>query len=144
MGWAIDRLNRLKSKEAPLVAVAETLRLGGLDDWSEGRASKRWVPCEAVLNVDGSMFGGHIAALADQMMAFAAMSVVPDGSAFRTINLNLQFFKVGRAHPLQIESRVTAQTKSLISVEVDFLREGDGMLIARGAAQQMVLPIAAV
>ncbi|HEX2590419.1 MAG TPA: PaaI family thioesterase [Rhizomicrobium sp.] len=139
MNWAIDRLNKLKAKEVALVPVAETLRLGGLDDWSEGFAQKRWLPSDEVLNGDGSLFGGYIAALADQMMAFAAMSVMPDNAAFRTVNLNVQFFKVGRAHPLNIAARVTAQTKSLISVEVDFLRD-DGVNIARASAQQMVMP----
>ncbi|HEY1709762.1 MAG TPA: PaaI family thioesterase [Rhizomicrobium sp.] len=140
MNWAIDRLNKLKAKEVELVPAAKTLRLGGLDDWSEGLAVKRWLPCDEVLNGDGSLFGGHIAALADQMLAFAAMSVMPDDTAFRTINLAVQFFKIGRAHPLNIEARVTSQSKSLITVEADFRRD-DGANIARATAQQMVIPL---
>jgi uncharacterized protein (TIGR00369 family) len=139
MNWAIDRLNKLKANEVDLVPVAKTLRLGGLDDWSEGRATKRWLPSDDILNADGSLFGGYIAALADQMIAFATMSVIPDNTAFRTINLNVQFFKVGRAHPLTVEARVTAQTKSLVTVEADFVRD-DGCMIARASGQQMLLP----
>jgi uncharacterized protein (TIGR00369 family) len=85
------------------------------------------------------MFGGYIAALADQMLGFAAMTVVPEGSAFRTINLNVQFIRIGRAHPLLIEAMVVSATKSLIVAEVVFLRE-DGELIARASAQQLVVP----
>jgi len=78
-----------------------------------------------LLNGDGLLFGGYIAALADQLLGFAAMTVVPEGSAFRTINLNVQFLRVGRAHPLLAEARVTAQTTSLITVEASFFREDD-------------------
>ena len=70
---------------------------------------------------------------------FAAMTVVPEGSAFRTINLNVQFIRIGRAHPLLIEAMVVSATKSLIVAEVVFLRE-DGELIARASAQQLVVP----
>jgi uncharacterized protein (TIGR00369 family) len=140
MNWATDRLNALKANTAELVPVARTLRLGGLDDWSEGFATKRWHPSGDLLNADGTMFGGYIAALADQMLAFAAMSVLPDGAAFRTINLSVQFFRLGRAHPLDITARVKAQSASLIAVEADF-RRADGECIAHAAAQQLIVPL---
>jgi uncharacterized protein (TIGR00369 family) len=139
MTWATERLDALVADNAEPPPVVKTLQLGLLDDWSEGRAVKRWTPTPDVLNGDGSMFGGYIAALADQMLAFAAMTVVPNGNAFRTINLSVQFFRVGRAHPLLIEAHVITQSKSMIAVEANFLRE-DGELIARASAQQMVIP----
>jgi uncharacterized protein (TIGR00369 family) len=143
MTWATDRLDQLVRGAAEPPPVVTTLRLGTLDEWSEGRALKRWSPSEEVLNADGSMFGGYIAALADQMLAFAAMTIVPEGSGFRTINLNVQFLRVGRAEPLLVESRVISATKALIAVEADIARE-DGMLIAKATAQQMVVPFSAV
>ncbi|MBI3678629.1 MAG: PaaI family thioesterase [Proteobacteria bacterium] len=139
MTWATDRLDAIKAKSVEPPPVVRTLQLGLLDDWSAGVARKRWLPNENVLNGDGSMFGGYIAALADQMLGFAAMTVIPEGSAFRTVNLNVQFFRVGRAHPLDIEARVTAATKAMITVEADFKRD-DGQLIARASAQQIVTP----
>ncbi|HUB85045.1 MAG TPA: PaaI family thioesterase [Rhizomicrobium sp.] len=141
MNWATDRLDALKSGTAIPVPVVRTLRLGLLDDWGPGWARKRWQPHDDVLNGDGSLFGGYIAALADQMLAFAAMSVLPDDCGFRTINLQVQFFRVGQAHPLLIESRVVAQSGSLISVICDFRRE-DETLIAAASAQQMIVPVA--
>jgi uncharacterized protein (TIGR00369 family) len=139
MTWATARLDALVSGNTEAPPVVKTLQLGLLDDWSEGRAVKRWEPSEDVLNGDGSLFGGYIAALADQMLAFAAMTVVPEGNAFRTINLSVQFFRVGRGHPLLIEAHVITHSKSMIAVEANFLRE-DGELIARASAQQMVIP----
>lgn len=56
------------------------------------------------------MFVGYIAALADQALAFATMTVVPGDLIFRTTNLVVNFVKVGRGHPFEIEAQVVAQT----------------------------------
>jgi uncharacterized protein (TIGR00369 family) len=140
MTWATERLDALISGKVEAPPVVQTLRLGVLDAWEAGWVGKRWEPQDELLNGDGTLFGGYIAALADQMLGFAAMTVVPEASAFRTINLNVQFLRVGRAHPILAEARVVAQTKSLISVEADFYREDDKTLIARASAQQMLMP----
>jgi uncharacterized protein (TIGR00369 family) len=139
MTWAIERLDALKAGNMDVPPVVTTLRLGTLDDWGPGWVRKTWTPSPEILNGDGSMFGGYLAALADQILTFAAMTVVPDEDHFRTINLQMSFVRVGRAHPLMIEGRVTASTRQLITVEADFRRD-DGELIARAAAQQILLP----
>ncbi|WP_397402843.1 PaaI family thioesterase [Phenylobacterium sp.] len=138
MGWAHERLGAIVSGKVDAPPVVGTLRMGLLDAWGPGWARKRWVPQPEILNGDGSMFGGYLAALADQALAFAAMTVAPDDQHFRTINLQVQFFKIGRAHPLDIEARVVAQTRQLISVEVDFRRPG-GDIIAKATAQQVLV-----
>lgn len=141
MTWATDRLDALIAGAAPPPVVA-TLRLGLLDDWGEGWARKRWEPTAEVMNGDGSMFGGYLAALADQMLAFAAMTVIAEPCAFRTTDLQIRFFRLGRAHPLLIEGRVASRSKSLIHIEVDFRRE-DGELVAKATGQQFVTPFPA-
>lgn len=138
MSWAHERLEAIKLGTVDAPPVVTTLRMGLLDDWGAGWVRKRWQPCPEILNGDGSMFGGYLAALADQALAFAAMTVVPDDQHFRTISLQLQFFRIGRAHPLDIEARVVAQTRQLISVEADF-RRPDGDLIAKATAQQVLV-----
>lgn len=139
MGWARDRLDAVKAG-ARLPPVVETLGLGGLEDWGEGWARKRWEPVPGLLNADGSLFGGHLAALADQALAFAAMTVVPADRLFRTINLQIQFLHVGGAHPLEIEATVIAQSRQLISCRAAIRRE-DGTLLVEATAQQLMLPI---
>lgn len=141
MSWATDRLDALKAGTAEPPPVVRTLRMGTLDDWGPGWATKRWQPDPDVLNGDGSMFGGYIAALADQMLAFAAMSTLPEGQAFRTINLNIHFFRVGRAYPLTLESSVISQTRNIIAVEATILRAHDSALVAKAAAQQWLQPL---
>ena len=141
MSAATDYLDRLVARAVQGVPVVRTMRLGLLDSYRPGFATKRWEPADDLLNADGSMFGGYLAALADQVAAFAAMTVVPDGFAFRTINLALQFVRVGRADALNVEGRVVAQTKSLITVEVELLKDADRSLVAKAQAQQMVVPL---
>ncbi|WP_340645018.1 PaaI family thioesterase [Phenylobacterium sp.] len=139
MTWATERLDALKAGNLEVPPVVTTLKLGTLEDWGTGWVRKTWQPSPDVINGDGSMFGGYLAALADQILAFAAMTVVPDENYYRTINLQMLFVKVGAARPLTIEGRVTAVTRQLITVEADFRRE-DGDLIARASAQQILMP----
>lgn len=139
MTWATERLDELKSGRATLPPVVHTLKLGTIDDWGPGWAKKTWHGSPDVVNGDGSMFGGYVAALADQMLTFAAMTVVPGDNAFRTVNLQVQFFKLTRGDALSIEGHVVAQSKSLISVEAEFRNEA-GELIAKASGQQFLTP----
>lgn len=138
MTWATERLEALKAGTATPPPVTQTLKMGLFDDWGHGWVRKSWSPMPELLNGDGSLFGGYLAALADQALAFAAMTVVPEGMFFRTTNLQVNFLRVGRAHPLAIEARVVAQTRQMITVRAEFRRE-DGELIAEATAQQLLM-----
>ncbi|MEQ1811862.1 MAG: PaaI family thioesterase [Terricaulis sp.] len=118
--------------------MTETLKLGLLDDWGEGWVRKSWCPDPALATADGSLFGGYLAALADQVLAFATMTVLPHDRVYRTLNLQVNFLRVGREHPLTIKARVVAHTKQLITVRAEFLSD-EGALIAEASAQQLLL-----
>jgi uncharacterized protein (TIGR00369 family) len=139
MTWGTERLAALQAGEAQPPPIVETLGLGVLDDWGEGWVRKRWAPRAGLETADGTLFGGYLAALADQVLAFAAMTVAPDEMGFRTINLQLRFLRVGRSAPLAIEARVVARTRQLITVRAEFRRE-DGELLAEASAQQLLTP----
>lgn len=136
--WARRRLDEIKAGTGDTPVLVETLQLGLLDDWAPGWVTKRWSPVAELLHGDGSKFGGYTAALADQVMSFAAMTVVPGDKAFRTINLSLQFFKLSHGETLVIEGHVVAQSKRIISVEVTFCHP-DGTLVAKATGQQAVI-----
>jgi len=140
MGWATDRLDALKAGTADLMPVVKTLRLGGLEDWQPGWVRKVWEPTPELLQSDGTMFGGYLAALADQALAFAAMSVLADDLMFRTIGLNLQYFQTSRNERITIDARVVAQSRQMINVEAEF-RNPSGDLVAKATAQQVLMPI---
>jgi uncharacterized protein (TIGR00369 family) len=134
--WATTRLDQLVAGTKP-PPVVQTMRLGTLAAWGEGWIKKRWDPSTEMLNSDGSLFGGLIAALADQSLAFAAMTVVPGDKFFRTTNLTVNFFKLGRAHPLEIEAKVVSQSRQLIHVRAEFF-DPDRSLLAEASAQQIL------
>lgn len=141
MTWATERLDNLVTARAEAPPIVKTLGLGTLEAWGEGWARKYWEPSPELLNADGSLFGGYLAALADQILAFTAMTVVPEANAFRTTNLTIQFFRVGKGEALAIEGRVVAQTRSLISVTANIARRRDSVLLATAHAQQLLVPL---
>lgn len=136
MTWATDRLDALVRGAVAVPPVVTTLQLGTLDSWGPGWACKSWSPKPELMNGDGTMFGGYLAALADQILAFATMTVLPGDKGYRTTNLTISFFKLIRG-PVLIEGRVLAQSRSVINVEADFSLE-DGALAARAQAQQVL------
>jgi uncharacterized protein (TIGR00369 family) len=138
--WATDRLDALLDKEAEFPPVIRTLELGGLDSWEAGLVRKTWTAQPHLLSADGSVFGGYLAALADQVLAFAAMTVLPGNAVFRTLNLSLSFIRVVKGGVLNIEARVVDQTRQIIVTRAEFRRE-DGALVAEASAQQMVRAI---
>jgi uncharacterized protein (TIGR00369 family) len=137
--WATKRLDALISGEAVPPAVVAKLELGTLDEWATGWVRKRWTALPDVLNGDGTMFGGYLAALADQMLAFAAMSAVPDDYMFRTANLNVTFHRLGRGD-MDIEAKVISQSRLVIFTRVEF-RDMEGTLLAEATAQQFLKPL---
>jgi uncharacterized protein (TIGR00369 family) len=139
MTWGTERLAALKTGDADLPPIVRTLRLGLIDDWGEGWVRKSWSPHPDLQTADGSLFGGYLAALADQILTFAAMTVVPGEMHFRTLNLQMNFVRIGRTGPLSIEAKVVAQTRQLVTVRAEFRRE-DGDLLAEATAQQLLMP----
>lgn len=139
MTWATERLNLLTSPDAPIPPVVSTLRLGTLSTWGPGWIQKRWTPDAALASADGTLFGGYLAALADQAMAFAAMTVVGEAEAFRTLNLQLNFIRVCRMQPLDIEAHVVDQTRTMILTRMSAAK-ADGARVFEATAQQILQP----
>ncbi|MEQ1494014.1 MAG: PaaI family thioesterase, partial [Terricaulis sp.] len=139
MTWATERLDALKAGSVTPPPITQTLKLGLIDDWGNGWVRKSWRPATELATADGSLFGGYLAALADQVLAFATMTVLPGDRLYRTLNLQMNFLRVGRSDPLAIDARVVAQTKQIITVRAEF-RRPDGVLIADATAQQILMP----
>lgn len=140
MTWATERLEAISSGEGALPPIVEQLRLGRLDAWGEGWVRKTWTPHPSLDTADGSLFGGYIAALADQALAFATMTVVPDDRHYRTTQLQVSFMRVGRNAPVEIHAQVIAATRHMITLRARFV-QGEGRLIAEAGAQQLLMPI---
>ena len=136
MTWATEMLDNMKRGAHPAPPIVKTLRLGLIDDWGEGWIEKSWRPDEDLLQADGTMFGGYIAALFDQAFAFAAMTVIGEHEAYRTSNLNVSFLSLSRSEPITLRANVVARSKRLITVDGKMLSP-TGTIRAIATAQQI-------
>ena len=136
MTWATEMLDNMKRGTHPAPPIVKTLRLGLIDDWGEGWVEKSWQPDEDLLQADGTMFGGYIAALFDQAFAFATMTVIGDHEAYRTSNLNVSFLSLSRSEPITLRADVVARSKRLITLDGRMLSP-TGTIRAIATAQQI-------
>lgn len=83
------------------------------------------------------MFDGYLAALADQILAFAAMTVLPGDKVFRTCQLSISFYQASKDGAIHIEGKVIAKSRQTISVKADF-KDDAGALIAEASALQVL------
>ena len=80
------------------------------------------------------VFGGYIAAVADEMLGIATMSVLAEAEVFTTSESSLHYFRPIRAGALRVEASVLHRGRSSAHVEVAFTnREGEPVAKARGS-----------
>ena len=138
MTWATDLLDKMKAGTHTAPPLVRTLQLGLLEDWGEGWVRKRWQHRAELLHPDGSMFGGYIAALFDQMFAFAAMTVLAEDEAVRTTNLNVNFVSLSRKEDVVLEASVVSRSRRLMTVQ-GTLSSPDGAVRSVASGQQIIL-----
>ncbi|MEM9170223.1 MAG: PaaI family thioesterase [Pseudomonadota bacterium] len=116
-----DLLNAYKDETSPWFGWARSL-FGPmrLTDWSWGRVALDWEMAETLFLPDGVMFGGHVAAAADQIVSLATMTVLPrDVDRFRTSRLETNYFRPVKGERARIDGRVTNLSRTLIHAEAD-------------------------
>lgn len=117
MTWGTDMLERMKLGTHPVPAITKTLKLGLIEDWGPGWVRKSWTPTPELLQQDGTMFGGYISALFDQIFAFATMTVIQNDEAYRTSQLSVSFLSLSRNETVYLEANVVARSRRLITLE---------------------------
>lgn len=137
MTWATEMLENMKRGSHPMPPITKTLQLGLIDDWGDGWVRKRWTPKPDLLQQDETMFGGYIAALFDQIFAFAAMTVIGEDEAYRTSHLNVCFLSLSGNETVTLEAHVVARSRRLITLEAKMLGD-EGKVRSLATAQQMI------
>ena len=128
-------LERVKRGETPVPEYAKALHLPPLVDWEPGRVAIDWTVDPKYLTPWGAVFGGYLAALADNCAGLAAISVLEEGQTFATIDLRLSPLRSIREGAIRIEGKVIHQGRSTIYVEVEF-RSQEQTLVAKATAMQ--------
>jgi uncharacterized protein (TIGR00369 family) len=114
----------------------ELLQLPLVQGYEPGKAWYDWDTDRRLLNSRGFLFGGHIAALADDICCHTAMTSLPDGSSAVTQDLRVSYFRPCSPEDglLRMEGRVVNQSRNNSYVECELTRKSDGKLIAKGYA----------
>ena len=136
MGFWQDTLDGLidGTKTEPLV----NRKLGldpALSHWRPGFVEKRLI-VDPDLFHGNALFGGYIAAIADQVLGLAAMTVLDDTHFFGTTNMSITYLSPVTGGELRIEGEVVRQRSKAIYVECTFY-SGDE-IAARASATQVV------
>jgi uncharacterized protein (TIGR00369 family) len=144
MGIWQQRLSAITDGSLTLPLVTQLLGLGRLTRWSEGYVEKEWKVDPGFCTGDGAdqqaLFGGYLAALADQVLTFATMTVMDDKHAFKTSELHVSFFRPITEGTVRIVGRVVNRSRTLVHVEAEFYRD-DGKLAAKASATELVQPM---
>lgn len=111
------------------------LGMGTLDEWGEGYVIKRW-PVDQELFHGRALFGGYIAAIADQVLGLAAMTVLEDGVFFGTTNMSITYLSPVTGGVLQARGEVIRRQSKSIYVECAFTV--DDKLMAKASATQVL------
>jgi uncharacterized protein (TIGR00369 family) len=90
------------------------------------------------LNSNGTVFGGYLSALLDDVGGHAAMTVIPDDKTFSTAELSVSYFRPCPSDsPLDIEGHLVNQSRRSYHIEVTMRRE-DGKLVAKAHSVQAI------
>lgn len=136
MGSWQDILDGYISGATPEPLVNKKLGLEpALSDWRPGYVEKRW-HVDTDLFHGRALFGGYIAAIADQVLGLAAMTVLEDGCFFGTTNMAISYLSPVMGGELRVEGEVVRQRSKSIYVECTFYCEGE--IVAKASATQVV------
>ncbi len=135
MSFWQDLLNGYIDGSVPEPKPNIKLGMGTLDSWKPGYIAKTWSVDKELFH-GRALFGGYIAALADQALGLAAMTVLDDDTFFGTTNMSINYLSPVTGGELLIETVVIRQQAKSIYVECTFKVEG--VLIAKASATQVI------
>lgn len=134
-----DRLDEIKAGVAEKPRVVEILRLPDIISWQPGQVLTKWETDEDFFTTGGQLFGGYISALADQVLGHTAMTVLEDDHMFRTVQMNVTFYRPMRKGVLWISGKVTQKTRQAIHSNVEF-RDVNGTILCLVTGIQTIFP----
>lgn len=122
--------------------MIRTLKLdiwaGRMDSFGEGFLNVHWDVDPLYANPDGSIYGGWIAAMADNLLYLVATTVFKEVENASTSDLQRFFMRPIKQGRIRIEARVIERSRSAILCDCSFFLP-DGKLAARATAQQSVV-----
>lgn len=136
-----DFLNGILKGEIPPPPIATTLDFHPLS-LEEGKVIFEFEPREFHYNPIGSVHGGVISTVLDTVMGCALQSKLPQGVAYTTLELKINFIKAVtyKSGKMKAEGRIIHSGKSTALIEAD-LKDEEGKLYAHGVSTCMIFNI---
>lgn len=135
MAFWQDLLDGYIDGSIPEPTPNKKLNMGTLDEWQPGFVRKAW-QVDPDLFHGRALFGGYIAALADQVLGLAAMTVLEDDKFFGTTNMSISYFAPVTGGDLIVEGNVVREQRRSMYVECSFFSKGK--LVAKASATQVL------
>ncbi len=106
-----------------------------ISEWRTGYVQKRW-KVDPELFHGPALFGGYIAAIADQVLGLAAMTVLEEGFFFGTTNMAISYLSPISEGELRVDGYVIRKRSKSVFVECTFYFEEE--IVAKASATQVV------
>ncbi len=142
MGYWESLLHDINAGTTTVPGAMETTHLKvvpGTLSWETGVVRRRWAIGPWAHNANGTVFGGLLAAAADQVTSLAAFTILGDDEASRTASLQVDYFRPVVGDYIDIEARVVNRSRRLIHTETELTR-ADGKIGAHARAVLAIVP----
>ena len=138
----LDYMKALAAGRLPRPPIARTLNFT-LVEVEAGRAVFEGWPEEFHYNPIGGVHGGFAATLLDSALGCAVHTTLPQGTAYTTLQLNVNFVRAISTETgmLRCEARVIHQGRQMATAEAA-LTDADGKLYAHGTTTCLIFPVA--
>jgi len=137
MSYWSDLLNSMVNGTAQPPPYVRTLGTTRMKRWEPGRVWCEWEVNPALFQDLNSLFGGFVAALADEVLGFATMSVLEENEVFITADLHVTFHRAIKDGVLYFEGRIAQREKRSAQAEL-VVTSQDDTIVAEAAATERI------
>jgi uncharacterized protein (TIGR00369 family) len=102
-----------------------------------GRVWCAWEVNPALFQDLNALFGGFVAALADEVLGFATMTVLEEDEVFLTADLHVTFHRLIKEGVLNFEGRIVQREKGSAHAEV-VITSQDGAIVAEATGKETI------
>ena len=137
MSYWSDLLNSIVDGTAQPPPYVRTLGTTRMKRWEPGRVWCEWEVTPALFQDQNALFGGFLAALADEVLGFTTMTVLEEGEVFITADLHVTFHRTIKDGVLHFEGRIVQREKRLAQAEL-VVTSHDGTIAAEAIATERI------
>jgi uncharacterized protein (TIGR00369 family) len=137
MSYWSSILNNIVNGTAKPPPYVRTLGTTRMRRWEPGRVWCEWEVNPSLFQGLNFLFGGFVAALADEVLGFATMTILEEEEVFITADLHVTFHRPIKEGILSFEGRIVQREKRSAHAEVVVTRQDD-TIVAKATAKEII------